>query len=199
MEGWLSPSAALKHSPESSILGRAALQDAKLCTVKVPGHPRPCTADRSFTKTPRNSNRPTRVLLRTLPRHPQLRLWERGREGPRGVARKRPANPRCRLEVTCSPAGAQLFRLPLRGPGHHGERPPARPWGGWSCGHLIASGRPALPPSASQPAHRGERPPARPCGGCSRENHADLLSLLPSVSTWGRAPGLRLRSAGVPV
>ena len=163
MEGWLSPSATLKHSPESSILERTALQDAKLCTVKVPGHPRPCTTGHSFTTTPRNSHRPTRVLLRTLPRHPQLRLWERGREGPRRVARKRPANPRCRLEVTCSPAGAQLFRLQPR-----------------------------------SPAHRGERPPARPCGGCSRENHADLLSLLPSVSTWGRAPGLRFRSAGAP-
>ena len=156
MEGWLSPSAALKHSPESSISERAALQDAKLCTAKVPGHPRPCTAVRSFTKMPRSPNGPTLVRLRTLPRHPQLRLWERGREGPRGVARKRPAIPRCRLEVTRSPAGAQLFRLPLRSPVHHGEWPQARPWGGWSCGHVIVSGpsssafRLAAPPTVGR-------------------------------------------------
>ncbi|CAI9176094.1 unnamed protein product [Rangifer tarandus platyrhynchus] len=51
-------------------------------------------------------------------------------------------------------AALQDAKLCKLSPAHHGERPPARLWGGGSCGHVIASGRPALPPSASQP-----RPP----------------------------------------
>lgn len=79
--GLASPSAALKHSPESSISERAALQDAKLCTAKVPGHPRPCTAVRSFAKKPKRPHPSAPEDTTTPPAAPPL---GEGAGGPSG-------------------------------------------------------------------------------------------------------------------